>query len=255
MPADCLFSIVELMMHPPLFRSRREFALGPLMLCVLMSACNRQSETLPAANTAANPSATATTDGAAPPDTESGLAIKRGVVSLGETDRRYRACGATADVELHDQTEKLLDKVYADMGGKPIYIEAYGQRAGDAGKPSFVLEELLFATAQDPAAECSRTANQYELLALGRDPSWSVEVTPDSLVLKQSNAPTEIVFTDISTTDSEGTVTYRAGADKHVLELTVTQRACHDSNHAYYGYGVTAKFDKQTLNGCARLGD
>jgi uncharacterized membrane protein len=224
------------------------------MLCILASACNRQPEPAPSAETVANPPP-ATADAVAPAETESALAIKRGIVTLSESARRYRACGATADVELHDQTEKLLDKVYADLGSKPIYIEAYGQLAGDTSKPSFVLEELLFATAQDSASECSHPANQYELLALGHNPSWSVEVTPDSLVLKQSTAPTEIVFSDVSTTDSEGTVTYRAGVDKHVLELTITQRACHDSsNNAYYGYAVTAKFDKQTLNGCARVG-
>jgi uncharacterized membrane protein len=43
--------------------------------------------------------------------------------------------------------------------------------------------------------------------------------------------------------------------DKHVLELTVTQQACHDAaSGEYFGYAATAKLDKQTFNGCARIG-
>jgi uncharacterized membrane protein len=237
--------------------ANRHMLYGVAAATFLLCGCNRQPEPVSESTPAVTQDPTTPpTDEAASLDTESGLAIKRGIVTLGDATRRYRSCGATADAELHDQTEKLLDKVYADLGNKPMYIEAYGQRSGDTAKPSFVLEELLFATSQDAAAECSKPGNPYELLALGRDPSWSVEVSPASLILKQASAPTEITFTEYTTTDSEGTVTYRGGVDKHVLELTVTQRACHDSNaNAYYGYGATAKVDKQTYSGCARVGN
>ena len=229
-----------------------------LFVCVGLFGCKREPEPIasptPAADTATNIPSPAAGEQL---DTESGLAIKRGIVTVADGARRYRACGGDADWTLLDQSEGLLDRVYGELGGKALYIEAYGERSAAAAgaKPSFALEELLYASSEDPTAACSAPPTNFELLALGNDPTWSIEITPDSMILRQHDAPTEITFTEVDTSDTEGTVTYRAGVDKHVLELTVTQHACQDSGTGtYYGYSASVKFDKQTFNGCARIG-
>ncbi|MBC7982217.1 MAG: hypothetical protein H7Y02_00025 [Candidatus Obscuribacterales bacterium] len=230
--------------------SRAAILIGLLAL----SACGKR-EPVPAP---VNPDGvTGTTQTIAPTaeqlETESSLSTKRGIVLMTAETRRFRACNGPGELPLTDQTDGLLARVYDELGDKPLYVETFGDR-DDSG--NFVIEELLYATANNIQAACGAPLAKYELLARGNDPTWSVEVTQDAMVVKQSGAPTEIKFTSVDTADAEGTVTYRAGVDKHVLELTVTQQACRDaSSGEYYGYAASAKLDKHTLTGCARLGE
>jgi uncharacterized membrane protein len=193
-------------------------------------------------------------------EAESSLSVKRGVITLTSQTRSFRLCGSTVDLTLTDQLDGALDRAYSDLGSKPIYAEVYGDRgevqAGSNAPTAFNVEELLYASANNPAAACAVPLGSFELLARGSEPTWSVEVHQDTMLFKQTTAPTEIKFTAVETADTEGTVTYRAGADSHVLELVITQRACRDSlTNEYYAYNATARIDKQTLNGCARVGE
>jgi len=225
---------------------------------VLLGAC-KPSAPVPKATGPATDETTA----AAPPQTpqeleaESSLSLKRGIVT--QTDKTFavRLCSANSEVPVADQSDGVLARAYSELGGKSIYIEAYGERTTPAaGAGGFVLEELLYATSVNPGNACASPVAAYELLARGSDPAWTVEVTKDGMLLRQNDAPTEIKFTGIDTTESEGAVTYRAGVDKHVLELTVTQRACRDATSGEYSaYNATVKFDKRTFSGCARVGD
>jgi uncharacterized membrane protein len=234
---------------------------------VLLSACSgKNSETsnspvVPpnsAATQANGVAASATSPQAL--ETESSLSVKRGVITLTAQTRSIRLCGSNVDLTLIDQLDGALDRAYTDLGGKPIYAEMYGER-GDAqpggnAANAFNVEELLYATAINPAAVCAAPIGAFELLARGSEPTWSVEVHQDSMLFKQNSAPTEIKFSAAETADTEGTVTYRAGIDHHVLELVITQRACRNAaTNEYYAYSATARIDKQTLNGCARVGE
>jgi uncharacterized membrane protein len=185
------------------------------------------------------------------------LSIKRGIVT--QTDKSFgiRLCSANTEIPLADQSDGAFARIYGELGGKALYVEAYGERTeAAAGSGTFALEELLYATSVNPTSACATPAGKYELLARGSEPSWSVEVGGDTMLLRQSDAPTEIRFTGIDTNDTEGAVTYRAGVDKHVLELTVTLRACRDAvSGEFFAYSATAKFDKHSFNGCARVGE
>jgi len=220
-----------------------------LALSALAACGKKEPPAQPAANTQPAPAEQMTPEQL---EAESSLSVKRGVITLTDASRRFRACGGNAETKLTDQTDGLLDRIYGELSSKPIYVEAYGERAENS---DFVLEEILYATAGGIEAACAAPVSRYELYARGSEPTWSVEITQDAMVLKQTGAPTEITFTSIDTADAEGTVTYKAGVDKHVLELTVTQQACHDSaSGEYFGYAAAAKLDKQTINGCARIG-
>lgn len=226
---------------------------------LMLFACKPASS--PPPETAAPTSGDQTTQAPAPTpaelEAESSLSIKRGIVT--QTDKAFgvRLCSANSEIPLVDQSEGAFARVYADLGGKPIYIEAYGERMDSAaGDGNFALEELLYATSVNPANACTAPAATYELLARGSEPTWSVEVSRDTMLLRQNDAPTEIKFTGIDTSDTEGAVTYRAGVDKHILELTVTLRACHDAvTGEFFAYSATAKLDKHGFSGCARVGE
>jgi uncharacterized membrane protein len=240
-------------------------AAGLLLTYLLLPGCgNKNTETggatdAPAAN--ANDTVPALA-GATPQEleAESSLSVKRGVMTLTAQTRSFRLCGANVDLTLTDQLDGALDRAYAELGGKPIYAEVYGDRGdtppGGNSPSGFNVEELLYATASNPAATCATPLGTFELQARGSEPTWSVEVHQDTMLFKQTVAPTEIKFAAVETADTEGTVTYRAGADRHVLELVITQRACRDSlTNEYYAFSATARIDKQTLNGCARVGE
>jgi uncharacterized membrane protein len=174
--------------------------------------------------------------------------------------RSFRLCGSNIDLTLVDQLDGALDHVYTELGGKPVYAEVYGER-GDTepnGKApnAFNVEELLYASPNNPVETCAMPLGKFELQARGSEPTWSVEVQQDSMIFRQTSAPTEITFTSVETADAEGTVTYRAGVDRHVLELVVSQRGCRDAvTHEYFAYSAVARLDKQSFSGCARVGE
>jgi uncharacterized membrane protein len=234
-----------------------------LTLCscmVLLAACGGKEE--PTAPPPAAPTAALPASAAEPADleAESALSIKRGVVTLTAQSRSFRLCGSNVDLTLNDQLDGALDRAYTELGGKPMYAEVYGDRGdaqpGSNAPNSFNVEELLFASGANVAAACDTPLGKYELLARGNEPTWSVEVKQDTLTFRQTGAPTQIDFSSAETSDAEGSVTYRAGIDRYVLELTITQRACRDAMSGdYYAYSATARLNKQAFNGCARVGE
>jgi hypothetical protein len=125
----------------------------PLALLTGLCACGKQSASPPPTETA--PAQTAPLTQLTPEqlEAESSLSVKRGVITLSDAARRFRACGNNAETKLADQTDGLVDRVYGELGGKPLYVEAYGERA-DTG--DFVLEEMLYATANGIEAACAR---------------------------------------------------------------------------------------------------
>ena len=187
-----------------------------LMLAALpFSGCGKKKESPVATDT---PTAAPVLPAVSPQalEAESGLSVKRGIITITSQTRSFRVCGANVDLTLTDQLDGALDRVYADLGAKPLYAEVYGDR-GDIppdskAATSFNVEELLYATTNNPAAACAAARGAYELLARGSEPTWSVEVHQDAMLFKQSIAPTEIKFTSVETADTEGTVTYRAAS-------------------------------------------
>jgi uncharacterized membrane protein len=237
------------------------YALSLISGASLLAGCGGKEEPAgtppPPAPAATAPSADVST---ADLEAESALSIKRGVITLTAQSRSFRLCNSSVDLTLADQLDGALDRAYADLGNKPMYAEVYGDRGdaqpGSNAPNSFNVEELLYASGANVAGACDIPLGKYELLARGNEPTWSVEVKQDTLSFKQTSAPTQIDFTSAETSDAEGSVTYRAGIDRYVLELTITQRACRDSMSGdYFAYSATARLNKQAFNGCARVGE
>jgi uncharacterized membrane protein len=228
----------------------------------MLSACGGKNQPEPVVAPAADAPAIAPPIPTGTPselEAESGLSVKRGLITLTAQTRSFRLCGTSVDLTLTDQLDGALDRAYADLGGKPMYAEVYGERglpdAGSNAPSTFNVEELLFASG-NPQTACDLPLGQYELLARGSNPTWSVEIKQDTMVFKQTGAPTEIKFAAAETAETEGTVTYRAGVDRYVLELVVAQSACRDVEaNEYYAYTATARLNKQVFNGCARVGE
>lgn len=204
----------------------------------------------------------------AEPPAESGLAIKRGIVTLAADHSAFRPCGEDADLWMIDQTEGLLARTFsseksADGAPLKLYIEAYGERgttaedlpanaSGYAGV--FVLEEALYAAPVDQTPGCATPGRDYVVAALGSEPFWSAEVTDAALIWRQSEEPKELSLPAPQTQDSEGAVGYTAAMPDHQVELMIEAQPCRGMAGEYFAYSARAKLDGKQFTGCARIG-
>ena len=236
------------------------FVLG---VSLAASGCGRQEnqEAAPAAEA----TAPATPMPAAPPaqqeeaPADSGLAIKRAVVT-GEGDHAtLRACDDKAELWLIDGEGALTELLTADASS--MYIEAYGERAavpenlpaasGHAG--AFVLEQLLYAGVPGEGRGCDASQPDYAVMARGNEPFWAASVMNDGMIWKQPDA--EITLRELQSEDAEGAVSYRATAEGHALELFVGAEPCRDSmSGEYFAFSARAVLDGREFKGCARVG-
>lgn len=198
----------------------------------------------------------------AEPSAESSLSIKRGVVSVAGDHATFRACDNKDDLWLIDTSDGALAQLLAE-GAASTYVEVYGERApvpddvpaarGSAGV--FILEQLLYAGIAGEGAGCAKSAPDYVVAARGNEPFWSAQVTDTGMVWKQPEAPQEIVLGDLQSQDAEGTVSYRASAGDHKLELTIDAQACRDSmSGEYFAFAARAVLDGRQFKGCAHVG-
>lgn len=248
---------------------------APSIVCAVLltlSGCSKAPEparqlpptTLPTAPAPPDESAAETE-----PPSESGLAIKRGVVTLAADRTTFRPCGEQADVWVVDQTEGLLARTFAGektADGSPLklYVEAYGERATTAenlpanasGYPGvFVLEEALYAGPAEQIHGCDTPPQDYIVAARGSEPSWSAEVTEAALIWRQPDEPKEISLPAPQTQDSEGAVSYTAAGKDHQIELMIESQDCRDAmSGEYFAYAAHAKLDGKQFAGCARIG-
>lgn len=248
---------------------------GPNIVCAVLltlAGCSKAPEPareLPPTTLPTAPAPVDETAAETEPPSESGLAIKRGVVTLAADHATFRPCGEQADLWMVDQTEGLLARTFA--GEKPadgaslkLYIEAYGERATTAENlPAnastfagvFVLEEALYAAPAEQIRGCDTPARDYIVAARGSEPFWSVEVTDAALTWRQPEEPKEISLPAPQTQDSEGAVSYTAAGQDHQIELLIEAQDCRDAmSGEYFAYAARAKLDGKQFTGCARVG-
>lgn len=244
----------------------KALAHGPLLTLsaslALLSGC--QPETA----SPVSPSPATPTPAAAPvdPATESSLSIKRGIVMLTSDSRTLRLCGETADLWLAGEGD-ALDEIYSRLAGEPgaaLYIEARGERTTTPQgttipvtyTQTFLLEQVLFAALPGEGGACAAGTPAWRVRASGNEPFWSVEITGERIQLREPEPAMPLNLPVTESQDSEGTVTYRAAGEGHVLELVVASQACSDSmSGAYFAYTAEGKLDGRELRGCARIGE
>jgi uncharacterized membrane protein len=201
------------------------------------------------------------------PPAESGLAIKRGIVTLAPDRSSFRPCGEQKDLLVVDQTDGVLKREFAgekDATGADqalkLYIEAYGERAIDQPAPegfagTFLLEEALYAAPDGQTRGCDLPPQDYIVAARGNEPFWGAEVTEAALLWRQPEEPKEISIAAPQTQDSEGAVSYIAANAEHKIELLIEAQACRDDmSGEYFAYSARATLDGKKYSGCARIG-
>lgn len=248
---------------------RRRSALGMLAAlgALLLAGCSQKAGqegpvTAPVAAQRAESSGELSTGPAAEPPAESGLSIKRGIVTAVDDHATFRACDEAAELWLLDEADGTLTRLLTE-DASAFYVEAYGERApvpddlpaarGQAGV--FIVEQLLYAGTAGEGRGCEQSAMNVSVAARGNEPFWAATVSGSSMVWKQPEAPQEIAFAELAAEDAEGTVAYRAGTDQHKLELLIDAQPCRDSmSGEFFAFTARAMLDGREFKGCARVG-
>lgn len=196
---------------------------------------------------------------------DSGLAIKRGILTLAEDRATFRPCGSEGEWWVLDQsasmqTQTLIEE--SQTSPTELYVEVYGERAPADEQPeasgfeaTLVLEEVLYAGVPGEVRGCDAADPTYVVSARGNEPFWAVEVRDEQVVWRQPSAPQEIVFASPQTQDAEGAVRYSATAEGHELELMVNTQPCRDSmSGEFFAFTAKARLDATEFSGCARVG-
>lgn len=239
-------------------------------MCVLacamlvLTGCSRKTEeAAPAANPPssipAQPAPAPTTAAAAPTPAESSLAIKRGIAKSSGPDEVFRACDETKEYRIVDEGDGALAQLFSE-GMTTAYVEVYGERAPDdapgAGNQAevFVLEQLLYAGAPAADGKCATPPADAVVTARGNEPGWTVEITETKASWQQEGAD-QIVLETVQSEDTEGTVSYRAKAEGHELELVIDAQMCRDLvTDEFFAFAARAVLDGKEFRGCARVG-
>lgn len=200
------------------------------------------------------------------PPADSGLEIKRGLLTFTKGRKTFQSCGEVEELWVLDQAETSLEKIFAAElrpDSSKLYIEAYGERGpvaddipdaqGYAGM--FVLEEVLFATLEGAARACDQPVPTYIVAARGNEPFWSIEVGETQLTWRSPEPPNELTMNVEPAHYAEGAVRYIARGGDHELELLLDAQPCRDSMSGdFFAYAARAVFDGEELKGCARVG-
>ncbi len=238
-----------------------------LLVLAAVAACQPDGTTSETVSTppAGAPAPAVTTRAAA--ETESSLVIKRGTVIFTADTRVLRLCGQSEDLWLVQQDDQTVDETYAKLAGEPgtrLFVEVRGERVASppgsvipaSFKQAFILEELLYAGVPAEGGACAAPTPAYRVLARGNEPSWSVEIDSDQLLLRRLAEPVPATFSVQESQDAEGSVTYRGASGGKALEITVTSSPCSDTlSDEYYAYTAELTLEGRTLRGCARVGE
>lgn len=194
---------------------------------------------------------------------ESGLSIKRGLVTVHGDHALFTSCGDKTPLWLIDESDGALARLITD-GATSAYVEAYGERApapediipaarDQAGV--FILEQLLYAGGVGETGGCEQPEPDYVVSARGNEPFWSVQVTADAAIWRQPQDPQEIQLGHLESQDAEGTVSYRASSAQHKLELYIDAQSCSDSmSGEFFAFAARGTLDGKPFKGCARVG-
>lgn len=235
------------------------------IVLIALAGCSRKQSEESASVPAPVPPPAATSELASGPvaePTQSSLAIKRGVVTAEGDHVMFQSCDDKTPLWLIDESDGTLTELLTEAA-TAAYVEVYGERApvpddvpaarGQAGV--FILEQLLYAGVSGETGGCDKPAPDYIVAARGNEPFWALQVMDDGMVWKQPEAPQEIKLGEPQSQDAEGTVSYRATATGHTVELLIDSQACHDSmSDEYFAFAARAVLDGKEFKGCARVG-
>jgi uncharacterized membrane protein len=206
------------------------------------------------------------TDTTSVPETEASTKLQtfKGFYIKGDEMNTFRSCDDPHVVYWLEDESKTLSAAYdktRDFLSYPyesIYVELKGflkgkSKLGYAAEYDNVLvvREVRSASQKSFKTPCF----EYEYIALGNEPFWSLEIIPSEKLIAFKDIASEktYVFPFRSGTDKAGAIVYHAsnGTDES-LEATIRKQDCSDGmSDRTYNYSAEVTINGKKFTGCA----
>jgi len=176
----------------------------------------------------------------------------------GHEARSFTGCGTTRETWVVDRTEGDLVEVYGALAVEayqPVFVEIRGRRepAPSEGFGAEYDEQVVVTQLRRAEREgwgCRLDLAGLELVALGNEPSWKLEVRESGIVLTRPGHP-EARHAYVAPRREGTTTTYEVGD----LVLVLNEQRCVDTMAgSRFSYGAQLRVGDRTLEGCALTG-
>jgi len=229
-----------------------------LLAAVLFTACNSPQGT----NSQSSSAASAQTDtGSA--ITDKSPKVFKGMYTVGNEVNTFRDCGSRVTYWVNDSLADM-QKPY-EQAVQPlvypyesVYAEVKGYLAGKSAlgyaseyENVLVVTEIIRLEAKSLRTHCYN----YEFIALGNEPFWSLHIVPDEqqIILKDLGAEKIYQFPYQSANIGGGVHRFEtANGTKDKLVIVIREESCSDgmSDNKYH-YSAEVTINGRTLKGCA----
>lgn len=192
------------------------------------------------------------------------LKVFKGLYVSGNEVRTFRDCANSKAIYwLEDESKKLASSYRKTEGFlsypyESIYVEIKGYLKGKSNmgyaseyENVLVVTDVISATQKSFSTECF----EFEFIALGNEPFWSVEIIPSEkiIALKDVAAARTYVFPYKASKVLGNTISYESSNNQNqTIEVLIINKPCSDGmSDRKYNYSALVQINDKTFKGCA----
>lgn len=192
------------------------------------------------------------------------IKLFKGLYTSGNEVSTFRDCNNLSKVYWLEDKSNKLNASYKQTEGflsypyESIYVEIKGYLKGKSTVGYAAEYENVLAVTEVKTAKpksFSTDCFQYEFVALGNEPFWSVDIIPFEkiIALKDIGSEKTYVFPYKAAKASGNTLIYQTTNDKkQSIKILITKETCSDGmSDRKYNYSAQATISGKTLKGCA----
>ncbi len=192
------------------------------------------------------------------------VTVFKGFYSFGDEVSTFHDCQTGKFYWLVDNSKKAVSDYKKTLNTmsypyETVYAEFEGYLNGKSNKGYAAdFENVLVVNRVNKMEQKSFRTEclDYEFIALGNEPFWSVDILPDEqqIVLKDMSMDRVFVFAYEEAIVNGNTWTYKTDNldTKDKLTLTILKEKCSDGmSDRTYNYSATVVINDRTLKGCA----
>lgn len=190
--------------------------------------------------------------------------VFKGLYTFGNEVRTFRDCrGGQAVYWVNDSLASLRDRYektnrFPSYPYESVYAEVKGYLSGKSNmgyaseyENVLVVTEVVKVEPKNFRTECYN----YEFIALGNEPFWSVDIIPDEkrIVFKNVGEEKAVEFIYKPASVSSGVYRYEAKSrgNKKIIVVIRKEKCSDGMSDRQYNYSAEATIDGKTYKGCA----
>ncbi len=194
--------------------------------------------------------------------------IYRGTLILGDVVRSFTPCGETRAIWVVDDTEGLLERIYNELNdgaASATYVEFRGTLDGAPAGPAsrgyegqITVRDLVRAEILGESRGCNDLRPGVDFRASGNEPFWSVEIGTRTIVFRQPDEPSMLIFPPTVPELQKDRMVFNSTSMKDAklrIRITLEPVPCRDTmSGAYSSWTTAVEIFGKTYRGCAVQG-